>query len=82
MAWTRARLGVYLTRNPDGSTKDEPLFWVPPKASFSIPEAGREHGRPVLFLNGGDPGEAFFMILDRDGITAKYQGEVRRLVEL
>lgn len=82
MRWTKARVGSQLTRNRDGSDRDKPELWLPPKMQLMIPPDGQEHARPFVMLEAAEPDNLFVLILNGTSIDGRFQGKTKRLVEL
>ena len=82
MGWTRARFGSVLTVNRDGSPKEAPTLWTPPKMQILIPPSGQDHARPFVLLEGRSPEDVFTLILHEDHVDGMVRGQTRRLVEL
>ena len=82
MGWTRARFGSVLTVNRDGTPKEAPTLWTPPKMQILIPPGDQDHARPFVVMDGKSATEVLTLILYEDRVDGMIRGQTTRLVEL
>jgi hypothetical protein len=82
MSWNRVQLGSVLANNRDGTPKKKPTFWMPPGKPIFIPEGDQMHARPIVMMNAPDKDDTLALILYRNQLVGRFQGEEKVLIEM